>query len=259
MNEIVSRSALLTVLVAAAGSQNPVARFQCYPIRAGDTAALIAQRLTGDAMNRRASWFEIVDQHWRVIPKAEYDVIQPGWHACLPEPWPQVPLDRTFVQPVVSAGVEERGSPASDQPSPIHTSYVWWFASFALAMLSVCLFGVSYWKQRQAIVHTMRRFGGEFVREFGRPLTQYRGAGRSPRSRLRIVAHRARLEILVAPSDGQSYPNLSDHKSNVEYDVARVMAALGNESFVRGRPYAEGEWVVLPFQFKDRVKQDGVR
>ena len=156
------------------------------------------------------------------------------------------------------AGLETRVQPGADSRRLIDVSFVW-VASLILGALSVSRFAVASWRQRRERAHVMRRFGGEFVREFGRPLAQFRGASPLPRARLRISPRRSRLEILIAPSNGGSYPNLSDHRSNVDYDVARVMAALGRESFANGRPYAEGQWVVLPFHYKSAVKQEGVR
>jgi hypothetical protein len=105
----------------------------------------------------------------------------------------------------------------------------------------------------------MLRFGGDFVREFGRPWTRYRAAGPMPRAQLRVMPRRARVEILVAPARGRTYPNLSDHRCNVEYDVARVTAALHQESFASDQPYTEGDWVVLPFQFRGESTKEGAR
>jgi hypothetical protein len=136
---------------------------------------------------------------------------------------------------------------------------LWWLIAFALGVAATTLIVFDSWQERQALVQVMRRFSGEFVREFGRTWTQYRGAGPLPRARVRINPRRERLEILVAPSPGQTYPNLSDHRFNVEYDVARVTAALQHHPFANDRPYAEGEWVVLPFQFRGRVHKEGVR
>ena len=48
--------------------------------------------------------------------------------------------------------------------------------------------------------------------------------------------HASRLDILLAPGAGRRYPNLSDHRSNVEYDVQRVLTLLKDEPFVAGRP-----------------------
>lgn len=251
------RSALLTVLVVAACAQGALAQSFCYPIRPGDTAARMAERLTGDALNRHARWFQIVDQRWRPIAKVDYGVIHPGWLACLTDGPPLTAQADTVGRPAALAGLDGPAQPSGDLRSLIDVSFVW-MTAITLVALSVSRFAASSWKQRRARAHVMRRFGGEFVKEFGRPLAQFRGASPLPRTRVRISSRRSRLEILVAPSDGRSYPNLSDHRSNVEYDVARVMGALGRESFANGRPYAEGRWVVLPFHYKGPVKQEGV-
>lgn len=255
---MVARSALLTVLVVVGGAQDAIAQSICFPIRVGDTAAQMAGRLTGDTLNRHAPWFQIVDQSWRPVSKIDYDVIHPGWLVCLADGRPSTAPAGTFGRSAVVAGLGERGQPTADRRSLIDVTFVW-VAALILGALSVSRFAVSYWRQRRERAHIMRRFGGEFVREFGRPLTQFRGNSPLPHARLRISARRSRLEILVAPADGRSYPNLSDHRSNVEYDVARVMAALGRESFANGRPYAEGRWVVLPFHYKGAVRQEGIR
>ena len=46
---------------------------------------------------------------------------------------------------------------------------------------------------------------------------------RPVRSALRCNVRRSRFDVLLAPGQGRRYPNLMDHKKNVEYDVARVM------------------------------------
>ena len=255
---MLARSALLTVLVVAACPPGVVAQSFCYPIRRGDTAAQMAERLTGDPLNRYAPWFQIVDGRWRPVSKINYDVIHPGWLACLLNGRPMTATTGSFGPSPAPAGLFQRGTQTADLVSLIDLSFVW-VASLILGALSVSRFAVRYWRQRRERALVLRRFGGEFVREFGRPFAQFRGASPSPRARLRISPRRSRLEILVAPSDGRTYPNLSDHRSNVDYDVARVMAALGRESFARGRPYAEGQWVVLPFHYKGPVQQEGVR
>jgi hypothetical protein len=100
----------------------------------------------------------------------------------------------------------------------------------------------------------MKWFGEAFVREFERPLFRQpvsrridRRDGHPVRSRLRFAPRRHRLEILLAPHDGRIYPNLSDHRKNLEYDIERVVHLLGDQPFRTGRLYAEGRWVVIPF------------
>jgi hypothetical protein len=103
----------------------------------------------------------------------------------------------------------------------------------------------------------MRQFATRFVLEFERPLL-WSDADRPIRARVRYNAWRGRLDILLTPGNGRRYPNLADHKKNVEYDVARVMRAMGDPCFVNGRPYAQAGWVVVPLQFKTDPKQSGV-
>ena len=62
-------ASLLTLLAASIGSRAASAQTLCYPIVQGDTAARIAERLTGDPRNRGAPWFEIVDERWRLISR----------------------------------------------------------------------------------------------------------------------------------------------------------------------------------------------
>jgi hypothetical protein len=71
-------------------------------------------------------------------------------------------------------------------------------------------------------------------------------------------ARRGRFEILLAPGEGRRYPNLTDHKRNVEYDVGRVLSALDDPDFVVGDLYTHSEWVVVPFQTRPSPKQPGV-
>jgi hypothetical protein len=206
----------------------------------------MALQLTGDASSRFAPWFEIVDERWRLVPKQAYNVVRPGWLACIGharalQPAAAAPqrrnTDRETMPPLLLAM-----SPLAD---PAFLALV---ATLALA-LSIWRFVVRHRGRRRALAAALRRFGEAFVREFARPLVGFRGAGPPPRARLRIRPRRARVEVLLAPAAGGTYPNLSDHRRNVEYDVARVMAALSQQAFVGDRPYSEGQWVVLPFEY----------
>jgi hypothetical protein len=60
---------------------------------------------------------------------------------------------------------------------------------------------------------------------------------------------------MLAPDAGLRYPNLTDHKSNVMYDVVRIQRALSEHAFVSSRPYARGRWVVVPFRFRVGTKE----
>jgi hypothetical protein len=104
----------------------------------------------------------------------------------------------------------------------------------------------------------MRHFADRFIAEFERPLLRYDVEERPLRSRVRSCIRPGRFEIHLAPGTGRRYPNLSDHRKNVEYDVARVLDVLADRSFVVDPLYADAEWVVVSFQFTAGPTQAGV-
>ena len=236
--------AILVVQLSRAGlrlGEQVAAQQVCYEIGPRETAAEVAARLTGDSRNRDAAWFQIVDQRWRAVAKARYGALQPDWLACVNHSVRNAATARTTTP---ALGVD-------------FTFLV--VAGVLLGAASAIGFASRYAKRRRARQQILRHFGREFTREFGRPWSEFRGAGSAPRARLRVIPRRSQVEVLLSPADGGTYPNLSDHRRNVEYDVARVMSALRPDAFVRRPPYAEGGWVVLPFEFKGATKQEGVR
>jgi hypothetical protein len=114
-----------------------------------------------------------------------------------------------------------------------------------------------YLGRRRMVSIAVRYFAHRFVEEFERPLVRYDVSERALKSRLSYGAHLRRFDILLAPGEGRRYPNLSDHKKNVEYDVARVMHVLADDAFVSGAPYTRAGWIVVPFHFSD-PRQSGV-
>lgn len=261
MNAMVAWSTVLSVLATAAAASVTAAgpydatteRFHCYRIRAGDSAADIAKHLTGHRGDLSGSLFQIFDSQRQPVPLAQYDKISAGWTVCLAEGRAPAAI-RTSVPANPATSVQHMPAVAELLPTFYNPDDVWWLASI-VAAAATSLFALNSWRKQLALAHVMRRFGDDFVREFGRPWTRYRGAGPLPRARIRVNPRQSRIEILVAPSPGRTYPNLSDHRSNVEYDVLRIAAALKHAAFVSNEPYAEGEWVVLPFQFTGRVNQ----
>jgi len=126
-----------------------------------------------------------------------------------------------------------------------------------VAALLAFLVTMQILRERETILNRMKWFGEAFVREFERPLFRQpvsrridRRDGHPVRSRLRFALRRDRLEILLAPHDGRAYPNLSDHRKNLEYDIDRVVQLLGNQPFTNGRLHAEGRWVVISFSLR---------
>jgi hypothetical protein len=112
--------------------------------------------------------------------------------------------------------------------------------------------------ERQARLGLMRAFGDRFISEFERPLFRRSTSEPAVKSRLRVSPRRQRLEVCIAPADGRSYPNLLDHRRNVEYDVERVLRLLRDASFTNGPLYAQGPWVVIPFRLDTGKQQEGV-
>jgi hypothetical protein len=104
--------------------------------------------------------------------------------------------------------------------------------------------------KRQALKREMLAFGRAFLNDFERPLLVDGVADRPVYARMRCVPRKRRLEILLAPGSGRRYPNLTDHRRNVEYDVSRIAHHLRKHPFVPNAPRAEGEWVVIPFDFQ---------
>jgi hypothetical protein len=256
-----ARWLLLPALVALATAHNALAQpLVCTPIRPGETAPQVARRITGEASGARESWFQIVDPATsRFVPKARYQYVRAGWHACIATGLPAV------VVPSV-------GSSPSSWTRHVRTAYddvvrliqspdselgLW---VVLLALIAIATHSADhYFKDREQVLKAMRQFSQKFVREFEWPL---RGGDLSVppiRSRLRFAPRSSRLDILIAPGAGRRYPNLTDHRNNVEYDLKRVLNVLRDEPFVNGRPYMDGRWVVLPFSLKPAITQAGGR
>jgi hypothetical protein len=254
----------------------------CHPIRGGETATQLARRITGDGRNKYQPWFQIMDPSSRFVPKSQYNRIRPGWRACIvKETIERVPPAAQFQErevtdvPVVPAGSPQPTSAVALRPisgvawslpsaaaetlrafGGVDLTWVWLGGA---VMLPLFVWRVldNYASRRKTVSIVMEHFARRFLREFERPLIQ-QPAELPVRSQLRLSPTRARLEILLAPGQGRRYPNLSDHKKNVEYDVVRILGLLADDSFVRGPLYTQAEWVVVPFRFKAGRKHAGV-
>jgi hypothetical protein len=286
----VARCALPVLLLLASASdlfaQSPV----CHTIRRGESAPDVARRLTGDSWNAYRTWFEIRNSASRPVPKSQYNRVRAGWQACMMKPATRAASAHANRNAVSDGSDAAEASRASAIPEATPAAVSVETAALVTAdevairrtespeaatsdvrgmlrtlgqvdLLAVWLgmalvvpwFGWRMLDDRLARARTttivMRHFATRFVQEFARPLV-WSDVERPLRSRVRYSARRGRVDILLAPGKGRRYPNLSDHKNNVEYDVARVVSALGDESFVNGPPYTQAEWIVVPFQFK---------
>jgi hypothetical protein len=252
---------LLSTLVALAAAQNALAQpLYCTPIRPGETAPQVAARITGEANGAREPWFQIVDPATsRFVPKARYGYVRAGWHACV-----AAELPASVAPPVGSntpAWTRDLRTAYDDVARLIRSpdsDLGLWLA--LLALIAIATHSADhYFRDREQILKAMQRFSQKFIREFERPLAGGDVSVRPIHSRLRFAPHASRLDILIAPGAGRRYPNLTDHRNNVEYDLRRVLNVLGDEPFVNGRPYMDGRWVVLPFSLKPAITQAGGR
>lgn len=234
---------LLFVFLIASGSTTAQGQpLTCYPIRPGDTAARLAVRLTGSADNRYQAWFQIVNPATDgFVPKSRYDVIHSGWHVCV-----ATDVIRRGAAPAYGLGSAPLLKPQIPFTPTASLHVLWWAIPLAVVVAGLMTPPVSrYLAQRRLLLDVMSGFAARFVTEFERPL--FRRNGAPPlRAWVRFTPGRRRLEIRLAPAEGRTYPNLSDHKRNVEYDVGRIFCLLDDEPFINGPLYAEGSWVVIP-------------
>jgi hypothetical protein len=262
---------LLSVAPTAAFSESLV----CQSIRRGESAPQVARRLTGDSRNAYQTWFQIRNASSRFVPKSQYNAIRAGWQACLLKPivqrasakvddlFPSEALDASQTRASVisaalpaSAAVVEPAVLVTRESEGFDFTMVWLGAAMVVPWVGWRILDDHLVRKKTRTI-VMQHFATRFVQEFERPLV-WSDAERPLRSRVRYSARRGRLDILLAPGKGRRYPNLSDHKKNMEYDVARVVHALADQSFVNGTPYTQAGWVVVPFQFKTLSKTSGV-
>jgi hypothetical protein len=281
----VAWSALLIVLMLEASPTGAFAQSRvCQATRRGESATQAARRMTGSGGNAYQAWFQILNASSRVVPKSQYDRIHAGWQACVIKPaiWRLSSTASHVEEPDagnVSEGPHGSGAPtvvptagasadAGDGPRSAASSVLQKLGGVDLAMLWLCAAMVVPWlgwrtvddylARRKTASIAVQYFVNRFVDEFARPLVRYDVSEHPVRARLHYGARLRRFDVLLAPGEGRRYPNLSDHKKNVEYDVARVMHALADDSFVSGAPYTQAGWIVVPFQLTADPKQSGV-
>ena len=271
--------------LAAAAQPAFASRFACFVIQSGDTASSLAWHLTGDAEHRYAAWFRILDPATsRFIPKARYASILPGWHVCIAE---ERVLDALLAVPTLTSGAAPRVVPATPAgPSgaaprvvpalpagapheqPVATDSAGQLARGGLVgvvcgilvLLTTLLawrIATDYSTERRTLVSIMTLFGERFICEFERPLRRPGCHEQALESRLRFLPQQRRLDILLAPYKGRTYPNLSDHRKNVEYDVGRVLQLLKDERFVSERLSVQGRWVIVACRLRADLQLGG--
>ena len=246
----------LVLLLTAAPADAAARQFACSDVRKGDTAARLALRLTDSADSRHAPWFQILDPATsRFVAKSAYHAILPGWKVCIARD--------AFISRSSPRVMVPWNRPKPDRAPLISRSAVLdlVYASMMIAAICASLIALPVAKKhldtRCAMLDSMSGFAAAFVGEFARPLPRRRAAEQPIKARLKCAPYRARLDILLAPNKGHSYPNLSDHKKNLEYDIERVLRVVPYQPFVRGEPYQRGDWVVIPFRVAASVTQEG--
>ena len=282
----VAWSALLIVLMRGASTDAFAQSVVCYAMSRGESAAQAARRVTGNDQNAYQQWFQIMDPSARFVPKSQYNRIRAGWRACVIKPAIRsVSSNASHVEEREAADVSEASShsavPAAlvaptaparadgdDIPRSAVPDILQRLGRGDLTVLWLCAALVVPWfgwrivddylARRKTASIVTRYFVQRFVDEFERPLVRSDSGERPVRSRVRFSVRRGRFRILLAPGEGRRYPNLFDHKKNVEYDVARVMGVLADDSFVSGAPYTKAGWIVVPFEFTAEPKQSGV-
>jgi hypothetical protein len=257
---------LLAGVCLVAGAPRALAgeRVTCVTIRTDETVPSVAKRVTGDARNMQASWFQIVNPTTaRPVPKTRYGFIFAGWDACTTVDDALLEVTIEPVAQVVSSPAVAAAPPNRAVAPTLATVVVWapaaiW-STVVLALALTCWLVDEYLTGRRDTLRAMQLYAGRFVEEFERPLIQPHLSRRPIQSRVRFKPGRARFDVLLAPEAGLRYPNLTDHKANVTYDVVRIQRALSEHAFVSSRPYARGRWVVVPFRFRVDAREAGGR
>jgi hypothetical protein len=231
--------------------------FVCWPIARGDTASSLARRLMGDAERAYSDRFQIRDPSRRMfVPKSQYQRLSTDWQVCVARGAVKTQLLAPAPAVVKSQLLAPAPVVTSAERSPDDVTFAMQIAIAVVLMLLTCSVVAGYVAARP-IPPVMQRAGEAFISEFARPLIDPSSRVPPIAVRLRFVRRAQQLEISIAPGDGRRYPNLVDHKRNVEYDVRRVMRLLGSRFVVSDHLRAAGKWVVVRIRLAD-LRQAGV-
>ena len=266
-------AAVAVLLVCGVPARVDAQQFVCGPIARGDTASSLARRLTGTAASAYSHVFQILDPARRMfVPKSQYRRLRTEWQACIAT-GPLTSTPSAFAPTVASAAPAILAREPTITITPLATTS----APMRLAPTDQTLSGVLFGAAVGAVVLVMlllsaaagllaprpipppiRRAGERFVAAFAQPLVDAASGVPPIETRLRFVRRKRQLQISIAPGRGRRYPNLADHKRNVEYDVNRVIQVLGNRYVVSDRLRAAGKWVVVTIGPAD-AKQGGAK
>jgi hypothetical protein len=253
------RVAAVTIILAApAGSA--AQSFVCRPIAPGESAPGLALRLAGNEAARYGERFQIRDPARGVfVPKSQYARLSVRWQVCVAQerPAPDQPT-RVSAQPHPAPVV---AATALAVPAPLPATHYDVGLAVRVGVAATAILLVCALSARAALSHVtpreLQEAGEEFIGAFVRPLIEP-GCMPPIEVRLRFLPRSRQLEICLAPSGGRRYPNLRDHKRNVEYDVDRIVRLLAPHVVVRAPLRAEGKWVVVPIGINDQ-REAGAR
>ncbi len=252
-------STVVLLFLCTLPSRVSAQQFVCWPIATGDTPSSLARRLTGNAAAAYSFAFQIRDPATRMfVPKSHYHHLQSDWQACVAQgPVPShliayapvvrlaesmTPLDEPTIAPTPQAAAATPLIVDRANRTPFD-------ARLAVTVSATSLFLMLVWAAAGSlgpgpVPPDLARAGENFVAVFARPLVDPSSKAPPIHARLRFVRRTQQLEISIAPGPGHRYPNLADHKKNVEYDVDRVIRVLGNYALSKP-PRAAGKWVVV--------------
>ena len=245
------RLSIVVFLVLCGAARAEAQEYACWPIVRGDTASSLARRLTGTAANTYSEAFQIRDPaRQKFVPKSQYSRLSTNWRACVER---ELVKSGVRAPALVPAAAASAAPPAISQATastapPAATQYDVRFAltfGAAVSLMLLMISAVSSYAAGRPMPPALQRAGEDFLRVFATSLVDPTSAVPPIAGHLRFSRRRQRLEICIAPRGGRRYPNLSDHKTNVVYDVHRVIGIMGADRIVCDRLHAEGQWVVV--------------
>jgi len=258
--------AVVLLLLCAVPALAEAEQFVCWPIARGDTASSLARRLTGRADAAYTSIFQIRNPARRMfVPKSQYQRLSAGWQACVATRQAKTPPLAYSASAASTASAIVANEPAitsaplvpSSASSTLTPGKRWREGTFGVTMAATVLLilmmsaSVAGLLVARPIPAAMLRAGEAFVTVFARPLRDLSPDAPPIQTRFRFVRRKQQLEISIAPGPGRRYPNLADHRTNVEYDVNRVMRVLGHQLVLSDGLRAAGKWVVVPIRLAD--------
>ena len=230
-------------------------QFACWPIVRGDTASSLARRLTGTAANTYRDAFQIRDPtRQKFVPKSQYARLSTNWRACVARELLKSDERTSALAPAAAPSTAPPAAPsatsqvASSAVLSAVTQYDVGFAvtfGAAVSLMLLMISAVSSYAAGRPMPPALQRAGEDFLKAFATPLVDPTSAVPPIAGHLRFIRRKQRLEICIAPHGGRRYPNLADHKTNVVYDVHRVIGIMGAHRIVCDRLHAEGPWVVV--------------